>query len=246
MAFQQNFARTMSTLGPLASSAGMIPGPHSPYAMAAGGIMSALGSLLNQPEQYEDPNADIRQQLIQQMQAPTPEIDLGGLQGLLRQQYFSDILPGIAERFTGLGGQRSSAFGQELGAAGAAQMGQLAAMMPQLQMQRQQLEQSRMGSLGGLLSGERQFGMQQQQFGAAQQEAQQQQFLDMLSQTARAAQQQQQFEAQLGQRRSETDIKRGELEQRRLEAQERAAARKEEMKRQRVNAKSSEVFRGRR
>ncbi len=69
------------------------------------------------------------------------------------RRFEEETIPGIAERFTELGAQRSSAFPQALGAAGASLAERLAA-------QRAGLQQQAMGQLGQLLG----FGMQARPF----------------------------------------------------------------------------------
>lgn len=62
------------------------------------------------------------QQLIQQRSNPQtmPSFDFAPIEALARQDFTQKTVPSIAERFTSLGGgQRSSAFGQQLGAEGA-------------------------------------------------------------------------------------------------------------------------------
>lgn len=70
------------------------------------------------------------QQLLSQLQGPLSQ-GIGNLEGILsgrpeafeafeapaRKAFEERTVPGIAERFTGIGGQRSSAFGQQLGQA---------------------------------------------------------------------------------------------------------------------------------
>src|SRR5574340_571162 len=51
----------------------------------------------------------------------------------IKRQFQEEVIPGIAERFTGVGGQRSSAFKQSLGQAGAGLEEQLAAMRGNMQ-----------------------------------------------------------------------------------------------------------------
>jgi hypothetical protein len=84
---------------------------------------------------------------------------LGNLQGILsnepgafeafeqpyKTQFEQKTIPGLAERFTGAGAQRSSAFGQQLGAAGANLSENLALL-------RGQLQQSAMGQLQNLMN----------------------------------------------------------------------------------------------
>jgi len=60
------------------------------------------------------------------------------------RQFNEEIVPGIAERFAGVGGQRSSALGQELGSAGAGLQEMLASM-------REQQKSGAMGQLMGML-----------------------------------------------------------------------------------------------
>jgi len=62
------------------------------------------------------------------------------------RQFREEIVPGIAERFSGAGAgaQASSAFGQQLGA-------QAAGLSERLAMQRAALQQQGLGQLGGLL-----------------------------------------------------------------------------------------------
>lgn len=63
-----------------------------------------------------------------------------------RQQYQQQTVPGLAERFTALGGgQRSSAFAQNLGQSGADLESQLAALRSQYNMQRSGQLQSLLG-----------------------------------------------------------------------------------------------------
>lgn len=59
-----------------------------------------------------------------------------------RTQFQQRTVPSIAERFTAMGGQRSSAFGQQLGAAGAGLEESLAALGSQYGLQQQRLLQN--------------------------------------------------------------------------------------------------------
>lgn len=97
-------------------------------------------------------------QNIMQILSGEPEA-LEAFQAPAMRQFEEEIVPGIAERFTGLGGgaQRSSAFQQALGGAGAG-------LAERLSAQRAGLQQGAMGQLGGLLGmgmGARPFGYQQ-------------------------------------------------------------------------------------
>jgi len=72
---------------------------------------------------------------LQQMLSGSPEA-LQAYQQPMMRQFEEQTIPGIAERFTGMGAgaQRSSAFPQALGQAGAGLMENLAAQKSQLQM----------------------------------------------------------------------------------------------------------------
>lgn len=68
-----------------------------------------------------------------------------------RQQFQTQTIPGLAERFTALGGgQRSSAFQGALGQSGADLESQLAALRSQYGVQQQQLGQNRLTSLANI------------------------------------------------------------------------------------------------
>lgn len=70
--------------------------------------------------------------------------EAGAYEAPAMRQFQEQILPMIAERFTGAGAQRSSAFGQQLGQAGAG-------FAENLAMQRAQLQQQGLSQLSGLL-----------------------------------------------------------------------------------------------
>ena len=82
-------------------------------------------------------------QNLMQLLSGAPEA-LEAFQAPAMRQFEEQIVPGIAERFTGVGGQRSSAFQQALGGAGAG-------LAERLSAQRAGLQQGAMGQLGGLL-----------------------------------------------------------------------------------------------
>jgi len=159
--------------------------------------------------------------LIQQMTQPTPfqqiqPIGIGGIEQQARQDFAQKTLPGIAERFTAAGGQRSSAFQQQLGQAGADLETQLAALRQeearrqqglglQYGLAGQQLGQQRLGTLADYLSGQQRLGLeggrlgiergrlglQQQQLGLQGQELGQRTGLQAHELAQRAAMQQQ-------------------------------------------------------
>ena len=57
-----------------------------------------------------------------------PSASFDPIQQAMTSQFYQNTVPGIKEQFTNIGGQRSSAFGQELGAAGAGLSERMAAM----------------------------------------------------------------------------------------------------------------------
>lgn len=73
-------------------------------------------------------------QNLQQLLSGAPEA-FEAFAAPARTSFMQQTVPGIAERFTGAGAQRSSAFGQALGAAGAGLEEQLAAQRAGLQSQ---------------------------------------------------------------------------------------------------------------
>jgi len=81
--------------------------------------------------------------------------DVGEFEAPAMRQFQEQIVPGIAERFTGMGAgaQQSSAFGQQLGAAGAGLSERLAAMRGGLQQQ----AMSQLSQLLGMGMGARPF-----------------------------------------------------------------------------------------
>lgn len=71
--------------------------------------------------------------------------DFGPIEEQARRGFAEKTVPGIAERFTSLGAQKSSAFGQQLGAAGAGLEMDLAAMKQNYGLQQQQLLHNLLG-----------------------------------------------------------------------------------------------------
>lgn len=86
-----------------------------------------------------------------------PSAEFGPIRQFYENRFNQQVVPGLAERFTGagMGSQRSSAFEQALGSAGAQQQSQLAAMEQQFN---QQNRESEIGRLMGML----QMGMRPQ------------------------------------------------------------------------------------
>lgn len=121
----------------------------TPMLVSAG--MSGLGALMGHLGKSKSAKTTQLQQLTpeqQQAQSQALQMSLQGMQDpgagfdpIAKQamsQFKSDIIPGLAERFTSMGGgaQRSSAFQGALGRAGAGLAGDLAAQRSQYGLQR--------------------------------------------------------------------------------------------------------------
>lgn len=91
------------------------------------------------------------------------EGDSSAFEAPLMREFQEQIVPGIAERFSGMGAQRSSAFGQQLGAAGAGLEEKLAALRAGLKGQGAQGLLGAFGQLGGLGLGQQPFGYVEKQ-----------------------------------------------------------------------------------
>lgn len=89
-------------------------------------------------------------------------------------RFNQEILPGIAERFSSMGGQRSSAFRQQLAGAGGDLAERLAALGAGHQLQAGELNQRRLGALQNFLGGQQNLAQQNYQFGQNQGLARQQ------------------------------------------------------------------------
>lgn len=126
-----------------------------PAAMAGiGALLRGIGK--NKPEQFQQVqkfNPQQQQALNSVLQQAMGKLGQPMGQGFepiaqqARQQFGEQTVPSIAERFSGLGAgsQRSSAFGQTLGQAGAGLEGQLAGQQAQFGLQEQQLLQQLLG-----------------------------------------------------------------------------------------------------
>lgn len=90
------------------------------------------------PEQQEALSQILQQALGQYQNLST---DFAPIAERARTQFQEQTIPSLAERFTGLGGQRSSAFGQQVGQAGADLESQLAAMESQFGLEQGKLAQ---------------------------------------------------------------------------------------------------------
>lgn len=73
------------------------------------------------------------------------QFDFAPIEAQARRGFSEQTVPAIAERFSKLGAQRSSAFGQQLGAAGAGLEGDLAAMKSNYGLQQQQMLHNLLG-----------------------------------------------------------------------------------------------------
>lgn len=120
-----------------------------------GGLQGALSSLFSGPQQ-QNPFQLAQQQLLQQMQQPIQAGNFAPIRAEAERRFRQETIPGIAERFTQGGGQRSSAFQQQLAGAGANLQSMLAAQEPEFQLQRAQAEQGRLGQLASMLQGQQQ------------------------------------------------------------------------------------------
>ena len=76
--------------------------------------------------------------------------DTSAFEAPLMRQFNEEIIPGIAERFSAGGGQRSSAFGQTLGKAGAGLQENLGALRANLKNNAAQSLLGSLSNLGGL------------------------------------------------------------------------------------------------
>lgn len=133
------------------------------------------GTNKNFYNQLQGAQSNLLNQLQKQPQFQPVNID-PYLQGA-RQEFDQQIVPGIAERFSGANAQRSSGFRNALGAAGSG----LAQKLAELQTSNARDQQSQMmqnrgqnlqqlGLLGGFINQQNQLGQQQNQFNQQQQQ----------------------------------------------------------------------------
>lgn len=137
-------------------------GPLPQYGMQSGfkSIGMPGGSTAVQMPRFTPEQQSIYQQLAQQAMSSMgnlPSASFEPIKQAAMSQFNQQIVPGIAERFTGMGagGQRSSAFEQALGSAGAGLSERLAAMQQGFNMQQRQSE---LGRIMNMLN----FGLQPQ------------------------------------------------------------------------------------
>ncbi len=139
-----------------------IIGAAAPYALSAGAGLLA-GALGNQGlggsqgrsqnfNTFTKPQQGVQNNVLQQvnplLQKTTQQgFDFGPIAQRARTQFNQQTIPSLAERFTGLNAQGSSAFTQALGQAGAGLDEGLAALESQYGLQQQGMNQNLLSSL---------------------------------------------------------------------------------------------------
>lgn len=104
-----------------------------------GGIGSLFGSS-GKERQFQNFTPEQQAALDQLLKQGLLDSNFSGIENLARQNFQSQTIPSIAERFTAMGGgQRSSAFQGALGSAGSALESQLGALRNQAGLQKLQL-----------------------------------------------------------------------------------------------------------
>lgn len=154
----------LSSTAPLLGTAlgGAFGGPIGAALGGAGGtaLSQYLSGLSKDP--FEEQAKQAQMELLQSLRQPGG-VSFEPIEEQETRRFQQETIPGLAERFTGLGGQRSSAFGQLLGGAGADLSSRLAALRSQHELGQQRLDLGRLGQLGGLLSGQQQLASQANQ-----------------------------------------------------------------------------------
>jgi len=139
----------------------IFPGIGTAIGAGGGAILGGLGGLLSGKNNafagYEGKNLQVPIKSPQQiaLMNQLSQMGLSGLQGLqsgfnpiaqqARSTFAQQTIPGIAERFSALGAQNSSAFGQQLGAAGAGLNEGLARLESQYNLGQQGMFQNLLG-----------------------------------------------------------------------------------------------------
>lgn len=135
-----------------------------PGGLALGGFLGqGLGGALRHLTSEPSQNQLDTQDLIRQLQQPY-QFNFQPIANEEMRRFQQQTVPSLAERFSGLDAQRSSAFRQSLGAAGSDLSSRLAALQAQTGLQSAGINQQRMGQLGSLLSGQQQMANQQDQY----------------------------------------------------------------------------------
>jgi len=143
---------------------------------AGGGMLSQYLRGLNK-DPFEQEAKSSQLELLQSLRQKQPFQRVAFDPSQEQRQFEEQVIPGLAERFTGMGGQRSSAFRQQLAGAGGDLAQRLAGLrsqhelgQQQAEMQAQGMDLNRLSQLQALLSGQQQLGLQragqqQQQLG---------------------------------------------------------------------------------
>jgi len=115
---------------------GLLGGPGVGALFGGKGASNLLFGSKGQSQQFPRFEQDQQSALSQLLQQGLSETDFGGVEDLARKRFGEETIPSIAERFTRMGGQRSSEFEGSLGRAGSDLETQLAALRPQMGMQK--------------------------------------------------------------------------------------------------------------
>lgn len=133
--------QALSQVGQQGGSAGFIPGaqPSSFWGGQPAGIETF--------NQYTPEQQQAFSKVLQQALGGLDKnrFDFAPIESQARAGFAEQTIPGIAERFSALGAQKSSAFGQQLGAAGAGLERDLAGMKQGYNLQQQQMLQNLLG-----------------------------------------------------------------------------------------------------
>lgn len=136
------------------SMGGLNQGQQQPQQSSGGDWLSNILQFLfgqgAEDKQYDLYNPDQQQafsQILQQALSGLQgnNLDFAPIENQARSDFAQNTIPSIAERFTGLGAQNSSAFGNRLGAAASGLESNLAAQKSGFNMQKQGLLQSLVG-----------------------------------------------------------------------------------------------------
>jgi len=154
----------MGTLGGAASGAALgsiFPGIGTLLGGLGGGAVGGLAGLFGDPgaqkgqemrfQRFSEPQQQGQNQMLQQALAGLGggnKFNFAPIAQQARTNFAQQTVPGIAERFSSMGSggaQRSSAFGQQLGSAGAGLEGNLAGMEQDYGLQQQQMLMNLLG-----------------------------------------------------------------------------------------------------
>ena len=127
-----------------------------------GGLYNAVAG--NRPEDQAPmgPEQQLANFYLQQIGQPI-NIPYAQQQQQMINQFNQQTIPGLQERFTGAGGQRSSAFGQQLGQAGADLNVNLEALRERSQFGAEQIMSNRLGNISQYLGGQQNLGLRAQE-----------------------------------------------------------------------------------